>query len=64
MIDHYPIGFISQQHTIWCGICPEWDQLSGAKKDCLRAWLMAGWERNKTAGYICPKCKEKSCAAQ
>jgi len=53
-------GFMSQQWTVWCGDCPEWDQLGGPKKGCEKAYKAAGWVNDRHRGWLCPKCAKLS----
>jgi hypothetical protein len=48
-------GYISTQHTVWCGTCDVWEQRDepGTKKDFIEAILMRGWKRRKEAKWQC-----------
>jgi hypothetical protein len=51
-------GYISVQHTVWCGTCERWLQLDeGTKKEMILAIKMRGWKRvSNGAVWQCPWC--------
>jgi hypothetical protein len=53
-------GYISIEHTVWCGVCGNWDQRSGKKRRLIKQWLAAGWKRERARGWVCPKCQKKT----
>lgn len=53
-------GIITRQHTIWCGICLNWDQRDYHRKhDAERSWRKSGWRNTARFGWLCPRCYEK-----
>ncbi len=51
-------GYISQQHTIWCG-CGRWEQLDEKREAAIRCWRTGGWKLTKALGWVCPRCTKK-----
>ena len=50
-------GYINRQHTIWCGICSNWEQVSEHRKSsAIKAFRGLGWKYTKACGYVCPDC--------
>ena len=54
------IGFISTEHTVWCGGCRLWiSKSSNTKADMKRIITKNGWYFSKKYGWLCEKCKNK-----
>ena len=49
---------MTQQWTVWCSACTQWDQASGTKKSAGNIFKMSGWKRYHGV-WFCPKCGEK-----
>jgi hypothetical protein len=56
------VGYISRQHTIWCGTCVLWVQRDLATKTAMVRWAKkVGWRWSKHHGWLCPSCmRERS----
>ena len=50
------IGVITTQHTVWCGICCDWDQSTGTTRHSMLKWRRMGWKHSTKHGWICPRC--------
>lgn len=50
-------GYISRQHTVWCGECGNWEQADEhlAKNAQIR-FRRLGWRKTKEQGWLCPGC--------
>ena len=56
-------GTMTQQWTVWCNDCQQWDTVSGSKGECSKNFKEAGWKKIKGVWY-CPDCAknpQKSC---
>jgi len=50
-------GTIKTEYTVWCGICGNWDRLSGGSKaQMVRAWKENGWRLTRLRGWLCASC--------
>lgn len=50
-------GYISTEHTVWCGRCDVWDQLAEhTLKGTIQEVQKAGWRRSRKYGWLCPDC--------
>jgi len=50
------VGYISREHTFWCGTCGNWEQF--AERHVQVAIVRAtarGWMYHPTAGWLCKK---------
>ena len=55
----YP-GYISTEHTVWCGGCTEWRSESSRTKTIMAKMMRReGWICTKNHGWLCPECKKK-----
>jgi len=53
-------GYISREHTVWCGVCGNWEQTAdGIKKEAERYFRKNGWRYTEENGWTCPKCLGK-----
>ena len=51
-------GLMTQQWTVWCISCHNFDQISGSKSSAKREFKKSGWFLlNKK--WICPRCLEE-----
>ena len=50
-------GHITTEHTVWCGNCTEWLQISGSMAECVAMFRAYGWIRTRKDGWLCPGCK-------
>ncbi len=52
-------GEISIEHTVWCGICMNWEQAAEPTKRLMGIFARSrGWKYTKEKGWVCPKCAE------
>lgn len=59
-VDEGNIGYISRQHTVFCGVCGNWDrEESELKSKCIKVWKKLGWKLTKDRGWLCPNCYSK-----
>ncbi len=49
-------GIMTEEHTVWCGICPEWKQISGNRRQVSCKAEGMGWRNDKARGWLCPEC--------
>ena len=50
-------GHVSTEKTIWCGICPHWDQQPyRSTQEMVKYATLKGWKRHRHYGWICPDC--------
>ena len=50
-------GYVSTEHTIWCGTCSRMEQVSEPTLRLTHEWAKSvGWKRSKAYGWQCPKC--------
>lgn len=50
-------GYVSKEHTIWCGTCALWVQMPIPTLSRMYKWAKRqGWKRSKAYGWQCPKC--------
>lgn len=53
-------GYISRQHTAWCGECGNWELVDEhMKTKAVLIFRKLGWRYTKEHGWTCPKCSEK-----
>lgn len=54
-------GYISREHTIWCGGCSHWhtDAHEPTRAAMARVMRKRGWKNTKANGWLCPSCKDK-----
>ena len=54
-------GYISRQHTVWCGVCGNWVQVDEQlKKDAIQRFRKLGWSyQGKERGWVCPAHKNR-----
>jgi len=57
MPDNY--GALELSHTVWCGRCGTWDQISGKKSYCAKMFKKDGWTTTRIKGWRCPQCSKK-----
>lgn len=54
-------GYISREHTMWCGLCCHWDQVAEHyMRSAIKYFRDMGWKKTKENGWVCPKCQRKS----
>jgi len=57
-------GYISTEHTVWCGDCVTWLQMSQPKMaGMIRAIKESGWKKIK-GSWTCPDCVKKRVEGQ
>jgi len=53
-------GYISRQHTAWCGVCGNWTQVDEhLKSDAEKRFRKDGWKYTEKSGWTCPRCLEE-----
>lgn len=58
-------GYVSREHTVWCGICGNWAQLAEPKLPAFRkAVIRMGWKSLRKRGWVCPKCLPNQASKQ
>jgi len=51
-------GYISRQHTVWCGVCGCWWQVDEhLKRDAVKRCRRQGWKQTRENGWVCHHCK-------
>lgn len=51
-------GYISRQHTVWCGVCSCWEQVDeNRKQDAIKRFRRNGWKQTRQHGWLCHHCK-------
>lgn len=52
------VGYISREHTIWCGACSRWHRNTFEPNKAAMALAMRrlGWIHTKECGWVCPLC--------
>jgi len=52
-------GYISRQHTVWCGECGNWEQVDAhLKADAEKLVRRLGWKYIEKSGWSCPECQK------
>lgn len=50
-------GYISRQHTAWCGACGNWEQVDEQLRAAAeKRFRKMGWKCTKKDGWLCPAC--------
>lgn len=49
-------GIVTCEFAVWCGVCCDWDQLSGPIGQAIDVWRSSGWELTDDVGWVCPRC--------
>jgi hypothetical protein len=50
-------GYISTEHTLWCGNCAHWVSESSDTKAVMAFYgRKRGWKKTKEMGWVCPSC--------
>lgn len=53
-------GFISTEHTVWCGNCMKWEQVSTSRQQFAeKQFRQNGWRKTKKRGWVCKECYQK-----
>jgi hypothetical protein len=53
-------GHITREHTMWCGVCGNWEQVAEPTKGIAAKWFRrAGWKNTKENGWTCPTCLQQ-----
>lgn len=48
-------GTMTQQWTVWCCDCTDWEQVGGSKKSASNEFKKMGWVRVRSV-WLCPAC--------
>lgn len=50
-------GYISREHTIWCGGCPHWTtEAVDTRAELAKLSRKRGWKKTKQYGWLCHTC--------
>ena len=55
-------GYISNEYTVWCGVCQNWEREAISKRLAIKRWHAAGWRKTRKTGWTCPSCLFKQIA--